>query len=199
MEHADASAEFERRLSEIKRAVSGDLKALGCVRTSKNVWRLDAPEIVVRLAFDASQAEIGLLQVTVEFAPPPARPFIEHAWVLLSRYSGREDLYSLDSDGEQEAVIRDVREKAAPLLTRWDSFDDLWRDLLHARFKDDPVHDRRDKYAALSALEIAHFRGLGEERVAEALSYIASRDWTFRADRVQDSICHAFPELISDS
>lgn len=199
MEHAEASAEFERRLSEIKRAVSGDMKALGCVRTSKNVWRLDAPEIVVRLAFDTSQAWIGLLQVTVEFAPPPARPFIEHAWILLTRYSGREDLYSLDSDGEEEAVIRDVKENAVPLLTRWDSFDDLWRDLLHARFKDDPVHDLRDEHAALSALEIAHFHGLGEERVAEALSYIASRDWTFGAYRVQDSIRRAFPELIIDS
>lgn len=198
MTSPDEPQEFQERLEQIRAGISPSLRRLGCKKTSKNVWRLDSQGIVVRVSLDVSQASVGQLQVILEFSPTPAKPFTEHAWVLLSRISAREDLYVISSEGQAALLVRDFEEYATPLLTRWSNFEDLWRDILWGIFKDDPVLDMSDARAALSALEIAHYHEMGGAAINEALEYIDGKGWKFPPDGIQDGMASAFPQILGE-
>ncbi|MFC0675646.1 hypothetical protein [Brachybacterium hainanense] len=105
--------------------------------------------------------------------------YLPEIWFMLHLFGDWGD-YRLAHPGGLESIIADFEKHLSGFLARWDRFEDLWRDLLHGNVPNHTGPPQRRKFAALTALGIAH-TCLEKEYFDEAMSYILSRGWQYRS------------------
>lgn len=186
---------YDEALKEVKKAMSPLMRTIGFRKSSAHIWKLERSQIVIRVRLDVKWSMMGVLQVDLEAAPVTKEAFVEYFWLLLPRLAEREDAYRIQNANERMSLIADLERIIPEFVSKWDSFDGLWAALLRGDLRDDPSFDRGRDVAAMSALEIAFYRDLGADKVAEAVSYIKAQGWQYRL--LPDEIAEEFPELLS--
>lgn len=188
-ERAEAN---QAALDLVRQSVAPHLRAAGFRKASINTWRRDHPEIAVRFQLELGSRSVGPwaavdgdLQAIVAASPTPAKPFRECIFDTQLELAGRETLYQVSSEGDRGAFLDDFCELSLPWLLKYETFDAIWRALLHAELPGAMVPDRpvRPKIYAWQALKVAFYDQLDPTLTDEAIAYCRDRGFTFDATK----------------
>lgn len=175
-------------LELVRQSVAPHLRAAGFRKASINTWRLDRSEIAVRFQLELSSRSMGPwaavdgdLQAVVAASPTPAKPFRESIFDSQLELAHRAALYQVASEADRADFLDDFLEHSLPWLLKYETFDALWRALLHAELPGAmiPVRPARSKVYAQQALEVAFHHRLDPALTEEAIAYCWDRGFHF--------------------
>lgn len=182
-------AEANRAALElVRQGVSPHLRAAGFRKASINTWRLDRPDIAVRFQLELGSSSLGPcaavngdLQAVVAASPTPAKPFRESVFDSQLELAHRPALYQVASEADRADFLDDFLEFSLPWLLKYDTFDAIWRALLHAELPGAmiPVRPARPKMYAWQALRVAFHDRLDPALTEEAIAYCWDRGFIF--------------------
>lgn len=171
-------------LELLRQSVAPHLRAAGFRKASINTWRLDSSEIAVRFQLELGSRSMGPwaavdgdLQAVVAASPTPARPFHECIFDSQLELARRAALYQVASEADRA----DFLEHSLPWLLKYETFDAIWRALLHAELPGAmiPVRPASPKVYAQQALEVAFYHRLDPALTEEAIAYCWDRGFHF--------------------
>lgn len=175
-------------LELVRQSVAPHLRAAGFRKASINTWRLDRSEIAVRFQLELSSRSMGPwaavdgdLQAVVAASPTPAKPFRGSIFDSQLELAHRAALYQVASEADRADFLDDFLEHSLPWLLKYETFDALWRALLHAELPGAmiPVRPARSKVYAQQALEVAFYHRLDPALTEEAIAYCWDRGFHF--------------------
>lgn len=191
-------------LEELRLEIAPPLRSAGFRKSGSNTWRLDRPEIAVRFKIEMGNrsagpwaAVDGTLNALVAASPVPAKPFRESIFDSQLELAGSDTLYQVGEDDDRSRFVADFLEHSLPWLLRYDSFAELWRALLRAELPGlmTAQRDARPKHYAQRALTVAHWDGLADELIEEAITYCWERGFTFDPARFDDEMADVVRHL----
>lgn len=191
-------------LELVRQSVTPHLRAAGFRKASINTWRLDRTEIAVRFQLELGSRSAGPwaalsgdLQAVVAASPTPAKPFRECIFDSQLELAHRAMLYQVAAEEDRADFLNDFLELSLPWLLKYESFDAIWRALLHAELPGAmvPVRPARPKAYAQQALEVAFYQRLDPVLTEEAIAYCWDRGFFFNPTRFDDAMSEIVKRL----
>ncbi|MDO5662289.1 MAG: hypothetical protein Q4G40_06310, partial [Brachybacterium sp.] len=102
----------------------------------------------------------------------------------------RPTIYKVGSEADRADFLDDFLEHSLPWLQRYESFDAIWRALLHAELPGAmlPYSPIRPKMGAWQALRVAFYDRLDPTLTEEAIAYCWGRGFIFNESMFDDDM-----------
>ncbi|QCR54585.1 hypothetical protein C1N80_14035 [Brachybacterium sp. SGAir0954] len=133
----EAAAQTDSDLKLVAREIAPFMRSRGFAKAGPVTWRRDRPELQSRLSLRAgtpAQGPFAKISGTVHVelvASPPGPRFRESIIRTHPEIMSRDDAYLIRDADDRTALLEDLTTQLVPWLLHYDSFDAMWRALLH--------------------------------------------------------------------
>lgn len=188
----EAAEQTDSDLKLVAREIAPFMRSRGFAKAGPVTWRRDRPELQSRLSLRAgtpAQGPFAKISGTVHVelvASPPGPRFRESIIRTHPEIMSRDDAYLIRDADDRTALLEDLTTQLVPWLLHYDSFDAMWRALLHG---EPPAagggrsEGGKRRSWAFRALEIACFDLDDPRYVDEAIEYCNTEGFVFDLDR----------------